>query len=508
MKVYLMYRNQDFTLENALLSNESDLIQDLELNTLLEVMAHGDDFLRQVAKRALLSSLTVPEEIVYRQQVLIDSLKCPSVIRGIYETTIEAIQADKKIWWWVSKSPESTLHRSVELLGEFLGILRKLRQITDANSESFQSEGFNRFFKMITIELSDEYLFNIQDQLRRLKFENEIVVSATLGKGCKGENYILRRPSDKKRSWMSRYLPKGIPANAFTIAERDEAGHQALSELRAVTVNEVANILAQSTDHIFNFFKALRTELGFYIGCLNVHEQLVRKGEPTCIPTVLKDEAQSLFAQDLYDICLSLQLEERAVGNDVAADNKNLVIITGANQGGKTTFLRSVGLAYLMMQCGMFVPAKHFTSNTFQRIFTHFKRREDVTMSSGKLDEEMKRMSEIADQVTTNSILLCNESFSSTNEIEGSQIARQVIDALLDAGITVFFVTFLIDFAEEVLDRRANTTLFLRAERLESGQRTFKMIQGEPLSTSYGEDLYKQVFGIEYGRNHDPKVLS
>ena len=64
-------------------------------------------------------------------------------------------------------------------------------------------------------------------------------------------------------------------------------------------------------------------------------------------------------------------------------------MITGANQGGKSTFLRSVGLAQLMMQCGMFVAAESLRASVGQRLFTHYKREEDAAMESGKLDEEL-----------------------------------------------------------------------------------------------------------------------
>ena len=112
-------------------------------------------------------------------------------------------------------------------------------------------------------------------------------------------------------------------------------------------------------------------------------------------------------------------------------DGKPLVVITGANRGGKSTFLRSVGLAHLMMQCGMFVPAEAFRANVCSGIFTHFKREEDATMQSGKLDEELSRMSTIVDAIVPGSIVLLNESFASTNEREGSEIATQIVRALL-----------------------------------------------------------------------------
>jgi DNA mismatch repair ATPase MutS len=196
----------------------------------------------------------------------------------------------------------------------------------------------------------------------------------------------------------------------------------------------------------------------------------------------------------LFDVCLSLSLAQRAVGNDINADRKDAVIITGANQGGKSTFLRSVGLAQLMMQCGMFVPAESFCADVCEGLFTHFKREEDATMKSGKLDEELGRMSEIVDHLRPNCMLLLNESFAATNEREGSEIARQITTALLENRITIFFVTHLYEFAHRLYEEDAERTTFLRAERQADGTRTFKLIEGEPLQTSYGADLYERIF--------------
>jgi DNA mismatch repair ATPase MutS len=179
----------------------------------------------------------------------------------------------------------------------------------------------------------------------------------------------------------------------------------------------------------------------------------------------------------------------------VNADDKDLVIITGANQGGKSTFLRSIGLAQLMMQCGMFAPAESLSSNVCDGLFTHYKREEDVAMKSGKLDEELSRMSEIADKITSRSMLLFNESFAATNEREGSEIARQIINALLEERMKIFFVTHLYEFAHGFFDKEMQNAIFLRAERQADGGRTLKLIEGEPLQTSYGEDLYNRIFG-------------
>jgi DNA mismatch repair ATPase MutS len=190
-------------------------------------------------------------------------------------------------------------------------------------------------------------------------------------------------------------------------------------------------------------------------------------------------------------------MKQKIVGNDVNADDRGLVIITGANQGGKSTFLRSIGLAQLMMQCGMFVPAESFCANVCDSLFTHYKREEDAAMKSGKLDEELGRMSDIVNRISSNSMLLFNESFAATNEREGSEIARQIVSALLEKRIKVFFVTHQYEFAHGFYDRKMENAIFLRAERQADGGRTFKVIEGEPLQTSYGEDLYKGIFGTD-----------
>jgi DNA mismatch repair ATPase MutS len=259
-------------------------------------------------------------------------------------------------------------------------------------------------------------------------------------------------------------------------------------------IHLVANALAQSTDHIISFFNMLRIELAFYVSCLNLHERLAQKGEPMSFPLPMALRERRHSFKGLYDACLALILEQRIVGNDVNADNKYLTIITGANQGGKSTLLRSIGLSQLMMQCGMFVSAESFCSNICDGIFTHYKREEDATMKSGKLDEELGRMSDIIDNITSNSMVLFNESFAATNEREGSEIARQIISALLEKRIKVFFVTHLYEFSHGFYDKKMGNVIFLRAERQTDRGRTFKIFEGEPLQTSYGEDLYSEIF--------------
>jgi DNA mismatch repair ATPase MutS len=383
------------------------------------------------------------------------------------------------------------------MLQMFVGLLKKLRNIADEYADKFESEGFRRFFAMIKQELDDDYFVIVENHLRDLKFRVGVLLSAELGKGNEGTNYVLRKPNNQNPNWMKRVFAKKSPVYSFTIHPRDDHGARALGELKDKGINLVANAVAQSADHIDSFFKMLRIELAFYIGCLNLYEQLAQMGEPISFPLPVAPNERRHSCKGLYDVCLALTMKQRIVGNDLNADNKELVIITGANQGGKSTFLRSIGLSQLMMQCGMFAPAESFSFNVCEGLFTHFKREEDATMKSGKLDEELSRMSGIVDNLTSNSMLLFNESFAATNEREGSEIARQITSALLEKRIKVFFVTHLYEFAHGFCDNKMENIIFLRAERQSDGKRTFKLIEGEPLQTSYGQDLYNRIFGTD-----------
>ncbi|WP_261538587.1 MutS-related protein [Burkholderia multivorans] len=172
--------------------------------------------------------------------------------------------------------------------------------------------------------------------------------------------------------------------------------------------------------------------------------------------------------------------------------------MTGANEGGKSTFLRSIGLAQMMMQAGMVVGATSFGANVCDGLFTHYKREEDASMTSGKFDEELLRMDAIAKHVRPDSVVLFNESFAATNEREGSEVARQIVQALVERRVKVFFVTHMYEFSHGLYEAMKDQAVFLRADRREGGKRTFKVSPGEPLQTSFGEDLYTQIFP-DYG---------
>lgn len=503
MQVLLMHRDRDFGKNAQIPQNVETITKDLGLDVILEAMAKGDELVYDVSRKALLASLTNSKEIRYRQEVVKDSIKNPAVIRSLYDVSVEAIRKKREWFFYVSStsSISSLMSSSVNVLQMFVEMFKKLRKIADANAPNFSSEGFKRFFKMLKEELNNEYLLQISKLLEDLRFKEGMLISAELGNYNQGINYVLR----KKTGGLMDHI-KWQFAGKYCVHPRDENGGKDIINRMERAINPVANALAQSSDHVLNFFHTLREEIAFYVGCINLYETLQNLGCPTVFPAVHDSTERKHSFEELYDVSLALLKEGKVVGNTLNLDDKELIFITGANQGGKSTFLRSIGQAQLMMQCGMFVGAKLFRGNVVSGEFTHFIKEEDETLEKGKLDEELARMSEIANLIKPNALILFNESFSSTNEREGSEIARQIIKALLTKNIKIFFVTHFFDLANSFYESKNDKFGFLRAERKEGGERTFRILEGIPLETSFGEDLYERIFGLPLFPEDNDKI--
>lgn len=500
MRPLLMFEADDFPVVTENQPDRADLVQDLELERLWQCAAAGDRAIYASVRTAMLAGLTDPGQIRYRQDVLEDCLRAPDVVREIYQIAVQAIADERTIYRasFFNRSSEALLGRSVKAMRMFAGNLRALRALTGEHADAFGSAGLAGFAKTVREELDEDYFAAMSDHLERLQFRNGLLASVRLGRHNQGVDYVLRVPRpENERGILLHRAPVKKPAYSRAISRSDDAGQQELAAMRDRILGLAADVLAQSAEHILDFFTALRAELAFYLGCLNVHEQLTATGAPICRPLAHPAGSAVRSARSLYDPCLALRMGARPLGNDLAADGALLIFITGANQGGKSTLLRAIGVGQLMMQAGMFVAAKSYTASTVEAVFTHYRREEDVTMVRGKFDEELQRMSDIGRRIRPNSLLLCNESFASTNEREAAEIATDVLHALNHTGIAVAFVTHLYELSHRFWEDGTEDTVFLRAERQDSGDRPFRLVEGEPLPTSFGQDLFRRTFGSE-----------
>lgn len=490
-----MHRDRDADGPDRAAWNAEELEADLELATLVEAMAAGDEFLGRVARNALLNGGRDSGHIRYRQDVLRDFLTQPDLLAELYAIAIEAVGGDKRHFLSrLYRAPESVLHRSLLDLTRYVALLPRLRAVAEESVDSVTSEGLRRLFRMLIAELDDAYLAEIRAHLAHLDGHNAVHMSAALGSDLNRTGYVLHAPVVRKFrpiAWLTGRVPRSY---SFRVFPSDDRWLRELTVLRGRGVELVSDAVARSTEHIFDFFQAMRSELGFYVGCANLHSRLDAAGLPTCFPTPASG-GPTLVCEGLYDPCLACTTDEPVVGNDVEAGDTGLIVVTGANHGGKSTFLRSVGVAQVMLQAGMFAPARALELSPANGVVTHFRREEDATMSSGKLDEELSRMSAIVDHLEPGALVLCNESFSATNEHEGSHVARGIVLALIESGVRVVFVTHMYELAHGLHADARPGSMFLRAPRDDEGRRTFRLAAGEPLPTSYGKDLFDRVLG-------------
>jgi hypothetical protein len=489
-----MFAASDFDAEAGQIPQAQMLIDDLGLETVLAVMAAGDRFLYDVARAALLAPMSDPGQITYRQRAFTDALANEQVLREIYAETVGAAEDRRRSFWgYWHGSPSSILASSLTILSLLRSRLRRLRSIADAHAAEFTSPAFTGFFDTIHTELDDAYLDEVDAHLERLRFRGGVRFSAHLGKGNKSLGFIVRTPP-------ARHGLKGLifgepgPSHTVTVPDRDDAGAQEVSDLEGRALNPVAEAVAQSADHVANFFTQLRTELAFLLGAVNLHHALTERNAPVCLPAPAPAAEHALTARGLYEVTLPLRGTTDVVGNDIDADGRGLIVITGANQGGKSTLARALALAGLLAAAGLPAPAAALRISPARAVFSHHRRAEDATMTHGKFEEELARMRQIVEVAAPGALVVMNESFAATNEREGAEVAVPIIHALLDAGLRIVLVTHSYELAGQLHEKDRARALFLRAERLSDGRRTYRLSPAAPQSTSYGLDLYQEVF--------------
>ncbi|MDF0531909.1 DNA mismatch repair protein [Tsukamurella sp. 8F] len=490
MKTRLLFRDHDLSLP-ALQPRSEELRRDLGVDRLLAVMSGGgngragDDSVYRVAEAMLLGGAATAEDIRYRHAVLRDCLAHPGEVAELRRIAAEAVERERHNYFglFTRATPDKVLYRSLDVLDMFLDAFGELRRAADRFAARFVSEGFAAFFGCIAEDLGDSYLTQVRTQLKDLRFDRGEIVSARLGPGAHGIGYALRRPQG---GWR-RHGRSGLDVDV-----ESPSGPDALAALTGRGIRTAADALAQAAEHVAVYFQTIADELGFYAAAVNLIGELDAHRVPWCLP---EPATAGVTCRGLYDPALALR--QPLVGNDIDAHGRPVIVITGANHGGKTTLLRALGLAALMARCGMPVAAVDFRGPLHPQVFTHFSG--DVGDEAGRLDEELARMSRIADLVRPGDLLLCNESLASTNEREGAALARGVVDAMRDAGVSVVYVTHMYELAHGLHESGDARHAFLRAERLPGGDRTFRLLPGEPLATSYGDDLYRRIFGVTAG---------
>lgn len=564
-KFSLLHKTLDKELDIQRNDKEFDeLIKDLNVKELIDIMCY-DIFENKDydAKRRIITSVLASldcsiEDIQYRQMVLIDFLNMPYLLSALISifNKYEALEEKRSFSINVSKQKiegESKLLNAIKIFLEYLDILSRMDELFYGFHDKFKSEGLKELSNIISNYIkSDDYkelnelleglikplqrngnmrfivkrnsAFKLTEaalvEIREKNFyegtyENaniKNIIELNIKNGLK--KIISKIPNDKKNYSASPIINLQLTENAMEIREK--------------ALNHICNIISTITSSIASFIRNLKNDLLFFEGAVKLVQKLCEFGLPLCVPEIVGTEERVFEVKDTYDLSFTLLLSKNMehmnsiITNDVFMNNKGrMLIITGPNQGGKTTYIRSLGIVQVLAQAGILVPASSAKISPVDRIYSHFPVEERPDGNTGRLGEELKRFADIIKVVTPKSLVLMNESFASTNSIEGTKIAEDILKGLSIIGTRTVFVTHLYELAERVdiineelkdKSREYNKFMSLTAgieesenkitdsqERNTIRKRTYKILPGIPAKSSFADDIAKQ-YGIGYNQ--------
>lgn len=247
--------------------------------------------------------------------------------------------------------------------------------------------------------------------------------------------------------------------------------------------------LADTAGHITNTARLLEPML-FYAGYLKFMEEAEKKGVKFCRPSfngggVVKDAKHPLVT--------TIPI----VGNDISYDeNSNLRVLTGPNNGGKTTYAKTVGLVHALAQIGFYVPASQADIRFVDRIHTHFVKPDDITLAEGMYKNEMRRIKEIFDYVTPSGLVILDEPCRGTTLEAGQEVTTNFLKVFKKIGSTVYLTTHMSGVANAVESGNIPGAMNLHLDMKDDGTPTYHLREG-PSPMDYGKFIPQQM-GLDY----------
>jgi DNA mismatch repair protein MutS len=286
-----------------------------------------------------------------------------------------------------------------------------------------------------------------------------------------------------------------------------------LAKLLAKTTKPLADELRRFVAIESRLLVRLYDDLLFFVSVARLIERMRKAGLPMTRPRIKTDGGTYFSARGMFNLHLALTELSRSddggpldlVANDVdQARERRIAIITGPNRGGKTTYLQAVGIVQVMAQAGLYVPAESVELSPVDAILTHYPAPEAPEKGTGRFGEEAQRMRELVESVSARSLVLLNESFSSTSLGESVYLVEDLMRVFRDVGCRVLYTTHIHQLAQavdrmndEVSGDPALVSLVAEIEDQGDGEitPTFRIVAGPPAGQSYALQLARR-FGL------------
>ena len=470
-----------------------------------------------------------PRVIEYRQSTLQDMMNIAELKETLARVhpILDDISELRRLDMESGNSGDSYLY-SITEIELYVTCIDTLKEGFESIKDKIKSPAFKKLCDFILELASSEYYSELNKKLSALASRVHEVKSITIGvnldrelRPCSAGVISVNSEQFKSGRALDKILRLSFRNDAFTcIAELSPFGkgqsdnkrealvgafHSAIEDVFKSSIKGWRAIVGEYVLDNTDFLLRLLPEIEFVSKASELIKRLSsHPGCTVCFPEIAPTEAKEFSAIELYNPRVALAIDDEIVTNDFAFDDMaRIYVLTGPNRGGKSVITVAVGAAEAFMMLGLPVPAKEAKISPVDGIFTHFPEGADDTIDKGRLGEECARLREIFDGVTEDSMILLDESLSSTGAYEAAYIASEILTGFASIRSRGIFSTHLHELAASVpeINQKSQDLGGIRLDTLvagiEEGKRSFKIVRAKPDGKSYARDIADK-YGLSF----------
>lgn len=470
-----------------------------------------------------------PTVIEYRQRTISDMINIPELKEALAEVhpILDDIGELRRLDMSKGNFGDSYLY-SITEIELYVSCIETLKSGFEKIADRVESPAFRRLSDFVLELASSEYYSELNKKLSALASRVHEVRSVTVGVNLDRELRpvaagVISVNSEQFKSGktLDKILRFSFKNDSFTtIAELSPFGkgqsenkkealvgafHSAIEDVFKSSIKGWRSIVGEYVLDNTDFLLRLLPEIEFVSRATDLVKKLsAHPGCSVCFPKILPKEEKAFSALELYNPRVALAIDDEIVCNDFEFDDEaRIYVLTGPNRGGKSVITVAVGAAEAFAMLGLPVPARSAEISPVDGIFTHFPEGADDTIDKGRLGEECARLREIFDCVTEDSMILLDESLSSTGAYEAAYIASEILTGFATMRVRGIFSTHLHELAAAVpeINKKSASlggiSLDTLVAGIEEGKRSFKIVRAKPDGKSYARDIADK-YGLSF----------